>query len=90
MINGSACHTIHHYYFNYNYGQFTTFWDRVGGSYRKPNIELFIKESKMAADEWNRQVVEMEKLQKEVEGDDDRTYGTEEPVGVYREAKKVQ
>ena len=64
---------MHHLYFNYNYGQFTTLWDRLGGSYRKPNAELFVKETKMAADEWNRQVVEMEKLVKEVEGKDDST-----------------
>ncbi|TKA72268.1 Delta(7)-sterol 5(6)-desaturase, partial [Cryomyces minteri] len=40
IINGAACHTMHHLYFNYNYGQFTTLWDRLGGSYRKPNEEL--------------------------------------------------
>ena len=78
---------MHHLYFNYNYGQFTTLWDRLGGSYRKPNAELFVKETKMAADEWNRQVVEMEQLVKEVEGKDDRSY---EEVGVWKEAKKMQ
>jgi len=78
---------MHHLYFNYNYGQFTTLWDRLGGSYRQPNPELFQKESKMAADEWNRQVVEMEKLVQEVEGEDDRSYGPpEHTVSV----KKVQ
>ncbi|QIW98434.1 hypothetical protein AMS68_003952 [Peltaster fructicola] len=85
VINGAACHTMHHLYFNYNYGQFTTLWDRIGGSYRQPNEELFKKESKMAAAEWNRQVVEMEKMVKEVEGKDDRTYGPPDAV-----AKKVQ
>ncbi|RAH43738.1 sterol desaturase family protein [Aspergillus brunneoviolaceus CBS 621.78] len=35
VINGPECHTLHHLYFNYNYGQFTTFWDRLGGTYRK-------------------------------------------------------
>lgn len=74
IINGAACHTMHHLYFNYNYGQFTTFWDRIGGSYRQPNEELFQKEQKMAADEWNRQVQEMEKMVKQVEGVDERTY----------------
>ena len=88
VINGAACHSVHHFAFNYNYGQFTTLWDRLGGSYRKPNAELFRKESKMAADEWNRQVVEMEKLVKEVEGEDDRSYGPpEETTSV---AKKLQ
>ncbi|OCK84815.1 hypothetical protein K432DRAFT_344481 [Lepidopterella palustris CBS 459.81] len=74
IINGAACHTMHHLYFNYNYGQFTTLWDRLGGSYRKPNDELFRKELKMCQNEWKRQCEEMEKIVKEVEGHDDRQY----------------
>lgn len=74
IINGAACHTMHHLYFNYNYGQFTTLWDRLGGSYRQPNDELFSRASKMSKTEWERQTKEMEKLQKEIEGDDDRDY----------------
>ena len=31
----------------------------------------------MSKDEWQRQVKEMEKVQKEVEGDDDRNYSDE-------------
>lgn len=57
-----------------SYGQFTTLWDRLGGSYRKPNDELFKRETKMSKDEWSRQQKEMEKTVKEVEGDDDRVY----------------
>lgn len=74
IINGAACHTMHHLYFNFNYGQFTTLWDRMGGSYRKPNDELFRKELKMCATEWKKQSAEMEKIVKEVEGEDDRQY----------------
>ncbi|KAF2861965.1 putative sterol delta 5,6-desaturase [Piedraia hortae CBS 480.64] len=74
VINGAACHTMHHLYFNYNYGQFTTLWDRLGGSYRKPNMELFYKETKMSAAEWARQQKEMERVVLEVEGEDDRSY----------------
>lgn len=70
---------------SYNYGQFTTLWDRLGGSYRKPNEELFNRQTKMAAAEWNRQAKEMEKIQKEVEGEDDRQYLEDMP-----ESKKVQ
>jgi lathosterol oxidase len=62
---------MHHLYFNYNYGQFTTLWDRLGGSYRKPNMELFYKETKMATQEWQKQVKEMEVVLKEVEGEGD-------------------
>ena len=78
IINGAACHTMHHLYFNYNYGQYTTLWDRLGGSYRKPNEELFRRETKMAVKEWEKQVKEMEVVLKEVEGEDDRTYDAEE------------
>ncbi|KAI9714863.1 MAG: c-5 sterol desaturase [Bogoriella megaspora] len=82
IINGAACHTMHHLYFNYNYGQFTTLWDRLGGSYRKPNEELFRRETKMGKGEWERQSREMEMMVREVEGGDDRTY--------LPEAKKEQ
>ncbi|KAL9093345.1 MAG: hypothetical protein Q9165_004086 [Trypethelium subeluteriae] len=85
IINGAACHTMHHLYFNYNYGQFTTLWDRLGGSYRRPNEELFTKETKMGKEEWERQTKEMETVVKEVEGDDDRTYLPDE-----KESKKVR
>ncbi|KAI1777865.1 C-5 sterol desaturase [Hypoxylon cercidicola] len=74
VINGAACHTMHHLYFNYNYGQYTTLWDRLGSSYRKPDEDLFHKEKKMSEDQWRQQAHEMEKLVKEVEGEDDRTY----------------
>jgi lathosterol oxidase len=77
IIKGAACHTMHHLYFNYNYGQFTTLWDRLGGSYRKPNDELFRRETKMGTAEWQRQVKEMENIVKEVEGSDDRSYEPE-------------
>lgn len=73
VINGSACHTLHHLYFNYNYGQFFTLWDRIGGSYRVPPDELF-NDEKMDQKEWEKQSREAEKLVKEVEGADDRTY----------------
>ncbi|MCJ1472826.1 c-5 sterol desaturase [Lambiella insularis] len=86
IINGAACHTMHHLYFNYNYGQFTTLWDRLGGSYRRPNDELFSRESKMSKAEWERQIREMEKLQQAVEGDDERDYGGE----MRKVQKKVQ
>ncbi|XP_071823622.1 lathosterol oxidase-like [Apostichopus japonicus] len=37
FVNGSAHHTDHHLYYNYNYGQFFTLWDRIGGSFRDPS-----------------------------------------------------
>lgn len=77
FVNGTACHTIHHLYFNYNYGQFTTLWDRLGRSYRKPDDSLFVKAKK--EDEvkmWNDQTQKMEAIRGKLEGkDDDRVYG---------------
>lgn len=37
IINGAAHHLDHHLFYNYNYGQYTTFWDRLGGSFREPS-----------------------------------------------------
>ena len=34
ILNTTGHHTIHHELFNYNYGQYTTIWDRIGGTYR--------------------------------------------------------
>lgn len=78
IINGAACHTMHHLYFSWNYGQFTTVWDRLGGTYRKPNDELFRREEKMGAKEWQRQSKEAEQNIIVNEGEDDRTYVSEE------------
>ncbi|KAJ5993287.1 hypothetical protein N7451_009011 [Penicillium sp. IBT 35674x] len=41
IINGAACHTMHHLHFNYNYGQYITLWDRLGGTYRTPEEDAF-------------------------------------------------
>lgn len=52
IVNGSAHHTDHHLLYNYNYGQFFTLWDRIGGSFRTPDafngqapIDLINKQS---------------------------------------------
>jgi len=37
IVNGSAHHMDHHVYYNYNYGQYLTLWDRLGGSFRHPS-----------------------------------------------------
>ncbi|KAL1608378.1 c-5 sterol desaturase [Paraconiothyrium brasiliense] len=82
IINGAACHTMHHLYFNFNYGQFTTLWDRLGGSYRKPADELFQKELKMCQSTWKKQNQDVDKMITEVEGSDDRKYTPDEPKKV--------
>jgi lathosterol oxidase len=40
IINGPAHHTLHHLYFTVNYGQYFTWADRAGGSYRQPDPKL--------------------------------------------------
>lgn len=35
-VNGAKHHTIHHTTFRSNYGQYTTFWDRMFGTYQDP------------------------------------------------------
>jgi len=35
-INYTDHHSVHHWYYDYNYGQYTTFWDRICGTYRSP------------------------------------------------------
>ncbi|KAJ9134415.1 C-5 sterol desaturase [Pleurostoma richardsiae] len=79
VVNGAACHSVHHLAFNYNYGQYTTVWDRLGGSYRKPAEEMFQKDAKMSQSTWKKQADEMEQIVKEVEGSDDRVYLPDEP-----------
>ncbi|CCD24302.1 C-5 sterol desaturase NDAI_0C06430 [Naumovozyma dairenensis CBS 421] len=78
IVNGTACHTVHHLYFNYNYGQFTTLWDRLGGSYRKPDESLFGDKNKDKKT-WEAQEEEIESYIELMEdGDDDRVYNKEE------------
>ncbi|KAL6453538.1 ERG3 Delta(7)-sterol 5(6)-desaturase ERG3 [Candida maltosa Xu316] len=77
VVNGTACHTVHHLYFNYNYGQFTTLWDRLGGSYRRPDDSLFVKDQKVEDEKktWKQQTKEMDEIRNVVEGKiDDREY----------------
>lgn len=39
FVNGAKHHKIHHSHFVYNYGQYTTIWDRIGGTYLEPGTE---------------------------------------------------
>lgn len=80
VVNGTACHTVHHLYFNYNYGQFTTLWDRLGRSYRRPDDSLFVRHQPKEVEKevWSEQTKEMEEIRGELEGKvDDREYVSE-------------
>ena len=77
LINGAANHSHHHLHFNYNYGQFFTVFDRLGGTYRRPDAELFDREKKNAKHVWERQIKEMVEVVVDVEGDDERVYASD-------------
>ncbi|AOW04390.1 hypothetical protein B0I72DRAFT_141348 [Yarrowia lipolytica] len=92
VINGTACHTVHHLYFNYNYGQFFTLWDRVGGSYRQPEDEFFDHSLRKDEQTIRRQVGEFEKIRAKEESADDRVYvgdtAAKKTVAVKRNTKQ--
>ncbi|KAK9702731.1 c-5 sterol desaturase [Basidiobolus ranarum] len=62
LINSAAHHTIHHLYFNYNYGQYLTLWDRIGGSYRKPNEEIYNIELRGTKKVYSKQAEEVDTM----------------------------
>lgn len=74
VINGAACHNLHHTKFEVNYGQYTTLFDRMGGTYRRPDDSMFLREIRMSQKEWEKTSEEVEDIVKEVEGEDDRMY----------------
>ncbi|RHZ78982.1 hypothetical protein Glove_153g26 [Diversispora epigaea] len=60
FINGAAHHTLHHLYFNYNYGQYFTIWDKLGGSHRLPGEEQFNKKLRKDKLIWKKQSKEVD------------------------------
>jgi lathosterol oxidase len=36
LVNNTGCHTAHHWYCRYNYGNYFTFWDRLCATYFNP------------------------------------------------------
>ena len=47
VINGAACHTIHHQQLSHNFGQLFTLWDRIAGTYRNPRNDLDLPPQKL-------------------------------------------
>ncbi|KAK9663705.1 c-5 sterol desaturase [Basidiobolus ranarum] len=62
VINSAAHHTVHHLYFNYNYGQYFTLWDRIGGSYRQPNDEIYNTELRSTKSVYVKQAKEVDAM----------------------------
>ncbi|KAF9579977.1 c-5 sterol desaturase, partial [Lunasporangiospora selenospora] len=60
VINSAAHHAVHHLYFNYNYGQYFTLWDRVGGSYRKPTEDQYNQKAKLDKMVWAKQAKDVD------------------------------
>ncbi|KAH8551933.1 hypothetical protein BGW37DRAFT_492953 [Umbelopsis sp. PMI_123] len=65
IINSSAHHSVHHLYFNYNYGQYFTLWDRVGGSHRQPTEEQYNSMLRTDQKVWAKQAIDAEKIEQE-------------------------
>jgi lathosterol oxidase len=36
IVNNTGRHTLHHWYYDYNFGQYTTIWDRLCGTHKSP------------------------------------------------------
>jgi lathosterol oxidase len=60
VINSAAHHAVHHLYFNYNYGQYSTLWDRIGGSYRTPDAALYDPTLRMDKAVWKKQAKDVD------------------------------
>jgi len=78
IINGSGCHALHHMFFNCNYGQYTTLWDRIGGSYKQPPSEIMDRDKRLDKQIWNRQLDGIDHMINETEGSDGRQYRDDE------------
>lgn len=65
IINTSAHHTVHHLYFNYNYGQYFTLWDRIGGSHRAPTEEQYNAALRTDFKVWAKQAKDAEAIEAE-------------------------
>lgn len=74
IVNGAACHSLHHSRFDFNYGQFFTAFDRLGGTYKMPEAWMFEKEIRMSEKKWKVESKEVDKVVKQVEGSDYRSY----------------
>ncbi|KAG4303122.1 hypothetical protein PCK1_000460, partial [Pneumocystis canis] len=74
VVNGSACHSVHHLLFNYNYGQFFTLFDRLFKSYRMPDEFMIHSNRKTEKALIDAQITAMKAIQETVEGKDERIY----------------
>lgn len=52
IVNDAACHSLHHYHRNCNFGQFFTIFDRLNGTYRKPETWMFQEQRLVSEMQW--------------------------------------
>lgn len=85
MINGAACHAIHHTCFVFNYGLFLTVFDRLGGTYREPESWMFEKGRRMSEQHCTEESKFVDEFVKKIEGTDERVYGSAQVENKKRE-----
>ncbi|KAK7429530.1 c-5 sterol desaturase [Neonectria magnoliae] len=74
IVNGAACHSLHHSRFEVNYGQFFTAFDRLGGTYRMPEAWMFQRDDNFSQKRWKAEAKKVDELVNEIEGADERIY----------------
>lgn len=76
IVNGAACHALHHTYRNCNYGQYFTLFDRLFGTYRQPDHGMFQE------DRWLAEMQQKKEFQLRGESskrnEDKRTHGMDQ------------
>jgi len=65
IINGAQHHYIHHTHFVYNYGQYLTLWDRIGGSFLNPKDAVRVKPPMFHSEEIKAHEQALAKLKEE-------------------------
>lgn len=76
-INSPAHHTLHHLYFTCNYGQYFTWADSWGGSYRAPRPDLDPIHDAVKNMERKRKVLEREERKARKEVKEEKNVGGE-------------
>ncbi|OLY83515.1 C-5 sterol desaturase erg31 [Smittium mucronatum] len=67
IINGAAHHTLHHTRFQYNYGQFTTIFDRLFNSHMRPGPSVYNSSIRKSQANISKETNEIDKMLKVVD-----------------------
>jgi len=88
IINGAACHSLHHTKFKCNYGQFTTLFDRLSGTYIAPDPELYDKE--LNRGNWDQKSKVIDENSKELQEVEDPEELEETPSCASQESTEAE